>query len=414
MDFARNRALRSAAGDVVAFVDDDVVVDPDWLARIAAVWREEPETGAVTGQILPLELTTDAQVAFERHGGFRGGNERVRYCGPSRDGDPVYPYGPGMFGAGANMAVHRATALALGAFDEALDTGPPLPGGGDIDMMHRVVRHGHPLVYEPRAVVFHRHRRGADELLRQYRSWGESLMAFVVKTYRNDPAGRPKLRLLVRWFFSTQCRAFIRGGAERAAARSEIVGGIVGLCGTYGRSQRRSARIRRTSGPPVVAVVAPTVDASDPVVTGWCRRVVDAVSRAGGEPVVVGWSPGTARPARHVDVPTGTTVRVLPDGPPQRRRRWWSFDAPTRAMARVLRDEGCGVVICAGDVDDAGRIGAAAAVRRLAVFSLDGDLGRGLARWPRRASVAAVRVDARHLAVVEAVADELHDAVVAP
>ena len=176
--------MRSASGDVVAFVDDDVVVDPDWLARIAAVWRAEPTTGAVTGQILPIELATDAQVAFERRGGFRGGKTRVRYSGPSLVGDPIYPYAPGMFGAGANMAVHRATALRIGAFDEALDTGPPLPGGGDIDMMHRIVRCGHPLVYEPRAVVFHRHRRQTAELLRQYRSWGQSLMAFTVKTYR--------------------------------------------------------------------------------------------------------------------------------------------------------------------------------------------------------------------------------------
>lgn len=114
--FARNRALRSASGDVVAFIDDDVTVDPDWLARIGAVWRDEPDTGAMTGQILPFELATDAQVSFERGVGFRGGNERVRYCGTSRAGDRVYPYGPGMFGAGANMAVHRETALQLGVF----------------------------------------------------------------------------------------------------------------------------------------------------------------------------------------------------------------------------------------------------------------------------------------------------------
>jgi hypothetical protein len=94
LDFARNLALRAASGDVVAFVDDDVAVDADWLARVEVVWRAEPETGAVTGQILPLELATDEQVAFERRAGFRGGNVRVRYVGSSLAGDPVYPYGP--------------------------------------------------------------------------------------------------------------------------------------------------------------------------------------------------------------------------------------------------------------------------------------------------------------------------------
>ena len=64
--------------------------------------------------------------------------------------DPVYPYGPGRFGAGCNMAVRRDVARRLGGFDEALDTGPPLPGGGDIDLFHRVLRQGLPLAVNPK------------------------------------------------------------------------------------------------------------------------------------------------------------------------------------------------------------------------------------------------------------------------
>ena len=37
-------------------------------------WRDHPDAGAMTGQVLPVELVTDSQVAFERRGGFRGGN----------------------------------------------------------------------------------------------------------------------------------------------------------------------------------------------------------------------------------------------------------------------------------------------------------------------------------------------------
>ena len=253
LDVARNRALHAARHDIVAFVDDDVVVDRHWLASLRATWREHPDAGAVTGQILPMELATHAQIAFERRGGFRGGNRPVRYAGLDRDDDPVYPYRPGMFGAGANVALRRSVALGLGGFDEALDTGPPLPGGGDIDMMHRVIRHGYPLVYEPRAVVFHQHRRTDAELARQYRSWGRSLMAFAVKTYWQDPEGRAKLRRLVRWFFVTQSAAAIAATRRwdrdaRRAAVSELRGGVVGVLGAYGRSKRRMNRLRRVTG----------------------------------------------------------------------------------------------------------------------------------------------------------------------
>ena len=413
LDFARNRALRSARGDVVAFVDDDVVVDPDWLARVRAVWRDEPGTGAVTGQILPVELATDAQIAFEHGGGFRGGNERIRYVGQSRAGDPVYPYGPGSFGAGANMAVHRVTALEIGAFDEALDTGAPLPGGGDIDMLHRIVRHGAPLVYEPRAVVFHRHRRGTAELRRQYRSWGRSLMAYTVKTYRADPHGRPKLRRLVRWFFMTQARAAVRALAardvdRRDAALSELAGGVAGLLGTYGRSVRRSARVRRTCAGPAVAVMATVdseVDGADaPTVAGPVRRSVDALQRSRAEPVVVAWSTDVRTAVRRIDVSSGAPVWLVPAGPVSRRR--WRYDAPTRALARVLRREACRVVLQPATVE-ARRVGVAAGLARAAVYTVAGGPGQELARWTRPSAVDRARVGERHAAVLLALDAEL-------
>lgn len=331
LDFARNRALRTARRDVVAFVDDDVVVDARWLAGLRAAWQQHEDAGLVTGQILPRELVTDAQVAFERRGGFRGGNATIRYAGPDLANNPIYPYAPGMFGAGANMSVRRNLALRLGAFDEALDTGPPLAGGGDIDMMHRVIRAGSVLVYEPRAVVFHRHRRDSEGLRRQYDSWGRSLMAFATKTYRLDPEGRPKLRCLVRWFFRTQLReagsAVIGGRREsRDAALAELRGGVAGLLGTYARSRRRSRRRRRVHGNPSVAilpwgdVVEDYVDPiglsiddySERLSGGWLFGFVEAFHRAGVEAVVVIWSRNVDRPMRRIHVPTGATLWILP------------------------------------------------------------------------------------------------------
>jgi starch synthase len=331
LDFARNRALRFACGEVVAFVDDDVVADRHWVASGRSTWRQHPDAGAVTGQILPVELATGAQVAFERRGGFRGGNEQVRYVGDHLDGNAIYPYGPGMFGAGANLAVRRDVALRLGGFDEALDTGPPLPGGGDLDMMHRVIRSGHALVYEPRAVVFHRHRRDDDGLRRQYESWGQSLMAWAVKTYWNDAAGRRKLRRLGRWFFVTQLRDARRGatgGDTEAgdAALAELRGGVAGVLGTYGRSQRRSLRRRREHGYPTVAILPwgdvvedyidpiglSVEDYCDRLTGGWLFGFTEALQHAGVDSVIICWSRSVARPTRRVHLPTGAVLWLLP------------------------------------------------------------------------------------------------------
>jgi GT2 family glycosyltransferase len=249
LDFARNRALEEAEGEFVAYVDDDATLDAGWLAGLAEALSENPDAAAVTGLVLPRELATRAQVVFERRGGFRRGFEKLRYEGDHRPGNPVYPAGAGIFGAGCNMVVRRDVVRELGSFDEALDTGPPLPGGGDLDIFYRVIRAGFPLVYEPSMLAFHRHRREYRALRRQYWTWGTGFMAFVAKTYDADPSQRPKLRRLIRWWFEYQSRELGRTILRRHPLTpdlvlAELAGGIVGLAGTYRRSVRRVRRLR--------------------------------------------------------------------------------------------------------------------------------------------------------------------------
>jgi len=52
LDWARNRAIGEARGDIIAFTDDDCVVHPQWARAIATAFQE-PNVGAVTGLIAP-------------------------------------------------------------------------------------------------------------------------------------------------------------------------------------------------------------------------------------------------------------------------------------------------------------------------------------------------------------------------
>src|SRR5690242_18264846 len=89
LDFARNRALREARTTFVAYVDDDVVVDPGWLDGFVEAVVEHPDAAAVTGPVLPYELATPTQVLFERFGGFGHRFTKARF-GAVREGDPIY------------------------------------------------------------------------------------------------------------------------------------------------------------------------------------------------------------------------------------------------------------------------------------------------------------------------------------
>ncbi len=249
LDFARNCALHSATGELLAYLDDDVVVDRKWLEGLMEAWAENPDAAAFTGLVLPYELTTEAQILFEQRGGFRRGFEKIRY-GQVLPGNPLHPCGAGIFGAGCNMSFRRNILLKIGGFDEALDTGATLPGGGDLDIFYRVIRAGYPLVYEPQYLVFHQHRQEYAQLRRQYWTWGLGFMAFVVKSYQSDHPQRAQLRRLVRWWFKDQFKQLknsLRGRhvLPPTMILAELWGGILGIFGEYPRSLKRVDEIRR-------------------------------------------------------------------------------------------------------------------------------------------------------------------------
>jgi GT2 family glycosyltransferase len=209
---ARNRGLHAATRPVVAFLDDDVVVDRGWPAAVAAGFAVE-EVRCVTGLILPRELDTPAQVLVERYGGFgKGCRRRLFDLGEHRDPDPLFPYRVGSYGSGANMAFCRRTLLALGGFDPALGPGTPTRGGEDLDALLRVILAGHTLLYEPAAIVWHRHRRDDVDLRRVLRSYGTGLGAVLVKHAVAEPAAAVALARRAPAGVAHLARARRRGG----------------------------------------------------------------------------------------------------------------------------------------------------------------------------------------------------------
>jgi GT2 family glycosyltransferase len=251
LNFARNRALRETDCELLAYIDDDVVVDHGWLSGLHEAWSENPDAAAFTGQVLPMELVTEAQILFERRGGFRHGFEKIRYTStvPTDDGY-LYPCKTGIFGVGCNMAFRRQALMEIGGFDEALDTGAPLPGGGDHDIFYQVIRAGYPLVYEPTYLVFHQHRRTMKQLSHQYWTWGLSVMTFASKAHRLDLPLRSRWRKLMVGWFRKHLKELVMATFGRHVLPVGIVfrilcGGILGLCGEYERSKQRVQKIRR-------------------------------------------------------------------------------------------------------------------------------------------------------------------------
>jgi glycosyltransferase involved in cell wall biosynthesis len=171
LNFARNRALREARHEIIAFVDDDAVLDPGWLRALVRNY-DDPLVLCVTGLTMPLELETEAQEWFERYSSFgRGFRRRVI--------EKVFhnPLSAGGCGVGANMSFRQSVLDLVGPFDEALDTGTPTRSGGDNEMFSRILAGGYRVVYDPAALNWHSHRRTRAELRQILYNYGVGVIA---------------------------------------------------------------------------------------------------------------------------------------------------------------------------------------------------------------------------------------------
>lgn len=231
LDYARNRGVREARGDIVAFVDDDVAVHPTWTERTIAAF-DQRAIMAVTGLVLPAELETHPQVVFETQWGFGRGYERIDYWPDFLVATGKHIAPTWRIGAGANMAFRREVFDKIGYFDERLDAGAA-GCGGDSEYWYRVLARGWCCRYEPSAVVFHYHRRSERELARQIRAYMRGHVATLLvqnRRYHDRRNLRRVFATLPVWYGRKLFGRLRKGKTEaNAFVWQEIAGALAGI-----------------------------------------------------------------------------------------------------------------------------------------------------------------------------------------
>jgi len=185
--YARNAGFVNSRGSILIATDDDVTMPPDWIERLVVPFSR-PEVGAVTGNVLPLELESEAQCLFEAYGGLGRGFGPVEadtkwFTRSKRHAAPTWK-----LGATANAAF-RATMVQdprIGLMDEALGPGMPSGVGEDTYLFYKIIKAGFTLVYVPTAFVWHTHRKDMAALRRQIYNYSKGHVSYHLTTLLRD------------------------------------------------------------------------------------------------------------------------------------------------------------------------------------------------------------------------------------
>jgi GT2 family glycosyltransferase len=168
---ARNRGVREAAGEIIAFLGDDTVPEPEFLARHDEAHRARPgRKVAVLGYTTwPRERRVTPFLHHINEYGLQFGYELIR------DPESV----PFNFFYTSNISLPRTALIAHGSFDTTF----PDAAWEDIELSYRLSRSGYVIVYEPRAIVRHHHDITFASFRRRQERSGRAAAIF----YRKHP-----------------------------------------------------------------------------------------------------------------------------------------------------------------------------------------------------------------------------------
>ncbi|MEJ2006757.1 MAG: glycosyltransferase [Acidobacteriota bacterium] len=196
VSIARNHAVPQAKGDILVFVDDDVLIGPDWLDEIVKGFAD-PNVACVTGRVIPagsLSLTA------ERAARYYASERALSTWSLDASNPDWYQYILGEpVGFGCNMAFRKEFLENYSRFPVDLGAGSLIGGGDEFYMYVQVVKHGFRIRHTPTAAATHYFENDIDKQKNRNAQLRTGSVAFALKLFLEE---RTLRRATLKWVFS--------------------------------------------------------------------------------------------------------------------------------------------------------------------------------------------------------------------
>jgi len=147
LSYSRTKGVERSSGEVIAFLDDDAIADPEWIAELVAGY-EETDAIAVGGRMIPEWVADRPDFLPEEFFWLIGANYEPR----------LEPWTEVRNTLGSNMSFRREVFEELGGFDEQVGlTGDDQIQAEETELAIRMREtFGKGMLYNPDAVVAHK------------------------------------------------------------------------------------------------------------------------------------------------------------------------------------------------------------------------------------------------------------------
>ena len=174
----KNAGMRESRADIVAFIDDDVVVAPGWPARIVEPFAD-PMVGLVSGpSLVPDDLPRMARLAGVTLASKAAGYVAERY----KKGHPEPRAVKWSRLIGCNMAYRRNVIREIGGFD------PAFWPGEEMIAAFLATQKGHKLIFHPDAWLYHYPRSSFHGYVKQIYGYGATRIRLMRAGVDFEPA----------------------------------------------------------------------------------------------------------------------------------------------------------------------------------------------------------------------------------
>ncbi|MDR0427455.1 MAG: glycosyltransferase [Dysgonamonadaceae bacterium] len=148
ISFGRNKGVNEAQGEIIAFIDDDETIRPDYLEHLNKLFNQYPDAELCSGPVVPIyEATPPDWLSPYIERAVTGAYDK---------GNKIKTVGPNDYPGTGHATFKKELFIKYGGFNTDLGRrGSSLMGAEDKDFFLRLIQNGIKCYYLPSAEIFH-------------------------------------------------------------------------------------------------------------------------------------------------------------------------------------------------------------------------------------------------------------------